>query len=125
MDAFAEAWWQLGYLDAEAALGGRDARAAERALSAYERAHALAPFNQKYVLSAGYQALALHDLDRAAALFTSSYDTDPTSVHALVGLGDIALQRGHRARALSYLQRARHLDATSPDVAQLAHRLGE
>jgi len=125
LDAFAEACWELGYLDAEAALGGRDVRAAGRSLSAYERAHALAPFNQKYVLSAAYQALALHDLDRAAALFTSSLDADPTSLHAIVGLGDVALLRGHRGRALSYLQRARRIDAASPDVAQLAHRLGE
>jgi tetratricopeptide (TPR) repeat protein len=123
LDAFADAWWDLGRLQAEAQT--RDPRAAREALADFEHARALAPFNQKYVLSAAYQALALNELDRADALFSSSYDADPTSVHALVALGDIALARGRRARALSYLQRAQHLDAGSPDVLRLAQQLHE
>jgi hypothetical protein len=123
LDAFADAWWDLGRLEAEA--GTRDPRAAHEALADFEHARALAPFNQKYVLSAAYQALALNELDRADALFSSSYDADPTSVHALAALGDIALARGHRARARTYLQRAQRLDAAAPDVERLAQQLRE
>jgi tetratricopeptide (TPR) repeat protein len=123
LDAFAEAWFYLGRLEAEA--GARDPQAAHEALADYEHARALAPFNQKYVLSEAFQALALHDLDRANALFSTSYDADPTSIQALVALGDIALARGHRRRALGYLLRAQHLNAAAPDVERLAQRLRE
>ncbi|HEY0798828.1 MAG TPA: tetratricopeptide repeat protein [Candidatus Baltobacteraceae bacterium] len=125
LDAYAEAWWELGKLDSERGAMESDARSSQAGLVDYQHAHALAPFNQKYMLSAAYQALSLNDVDLATGLFRAAYDADPTNVHALAALGGIALRRGDASAARSYLARAQRLNATSPDVEQLAHRLPE
>lgn len=124
-DALADAWWRLGQI--YAALGykepSRGVLFRRQALEAYERALALAPFSQTYLLNAGYQAFDLGESARAGALFARAHDADPKSVNALVGLGRVALLRGDRASAGGYLAAAQAIDPSLPDVVRLAQQI--
>jgi len=59
---------------------------ARRAMDEYERAVALAPFSQTYLLNAGYEALYLRDFKRSEALFSRAREADPKSADARTGL---------------------------------------
>jgi tetratricopeptide (TPR) repeat protein len=87
-DALADAWLRFGQLSD--LIGrrepGKRAAYARRALEAYERAVALAPFSQTYLLNAGYEALYLGEFKRSEALFSRACEADPKSTDARKGL---------------------------------------
>ena len=104
VDALADSWLSIGRLEQAQAyrLGTRSApgRAAEqRAADAYARAVELAPLSERYLISAGSQALNLGELSAATAYFTRARDADPASGEAYAGLGEAALRRGDARRS--------------------------
>jgi tetratricopeptide (TPR) repeat protein len=127
-DAVAESYWMMGELAnaaAERAAAGT-ARSAwlERAVDDFEAAVALAPLSVKYVLSDANAAIALGRLARARERFAQGVDIDPASADSIAGLGVVALRRGDRSAARTYLLRARSLDARSGMVGELERELG-
>jgi tetratricopeptide (TPR) repeat protein len=128
-DALAEALYRLGVLEEAVAArmpAGKSRRAGElRSLDAYDRAVALAPFTQRYLIAAGSQELNLGDLGAAGSDFVRARETDPTSAVAFVGLGEVAFRRGDLAEARALLRRARALDPASASAGRLARKLGE
>jgi tetratricopeptide (TPR) repeat protein len=88
---------------------------ANASLVAYERAAALAPFDTRYAMSAGDQALiGLHDDVTAKRYYDRALADDPACADCLAGLGFIAFHRGDRAQAQAYAARARAIDPHSP-----------
>jgi tetratricopeptide (TPR) repeat protein len=87
-DALADALLRLGQLNDLIGRRNPERRAAYacRAMGAYERAIALAPLSQTYLLNAGYEALYLGDLQHSETLFARARDVDPKSTDARVGL---------------------------------------
>jgi tetratricopeptide (TPR) repeat protein len=124
-DALADAWWKLGQLDAETGYREPPRRTPwmRRAMRDYERAIALAPLAERYLIAAGNGALDLGDRQLAAFYFRRTLDADPTSALAFVGLGETAYAGGDTARARQFLARARSLDAGLPEVERLAQKL--
>lgn len=108
-----EAWWRLGQL--QAAQGYRDpahrAATGRDAESSYERALALAPNEETYLLAAGYQSMANGDVAAAARWYTHAADVVPNSADAFAGLAWTAALAGDCARARTSLDRARALRA--------------
>lgn len=80
--------WRRGQLEQEAALAEPlSARRHERtSLAFYERALALAPREETYLLAAGMQALTLGERARARAYYQRALDVVPTSLDARNGL---------------------------------------
>lgn len=108
-----QAWWRLGQL--QAAQGERDpsrravtGRAAE---VSYERALALAPNEETYLLAAGYQSMANGDTAAAGRWYARAVDVVPNSADAFAGLAWTAALAGDCARARSSAGRARTLRA--------------
>lgn len=129
-DAVAETYWQMGNLANRQAwreISGSPAqnRWLRRGLRAYERAVALAPLSERYIIADANQADLLGDEQRAAALFRQGADVDPGSGDAIAGLGVMALRRGDRAAATTYLQRARTVDPDALMVRALARALAK
>ncbi len=128
-DASAEALYRLGVLEEAVAArmpAGKSRREHElRSQDAYDRAVALAPFAQRYLIAAGSQKLNLGDLAAASRDFVRARETDPTSAVAFVGLGEVALRRGDLAGARALLRRAQALDPVSASAGRLARKLGE
>jgi tetratricopeptide (TPR) repeat protein len=87
-EALADAWLRLGQLYDVMGWSkpGKRAAYARRAMDAYERAVALAPYSQTYLLNAGYEALYLGNFKRSEALFSRACETDPKSTDARAGL---------------------------------------
>lgn len=87
-DALADAWLRLGQLYdlTGRQMPGKRASYARRAMDAYERAVALAPYSQTYLLNAGYEALYLGNFKRSEALFSRACEADPKSTDARTGL---------------------------------------
>jgi tetratricopeptide (TPR) repeat protein len=110
-----EAWWRLGQL--QAAAGYRNpARRTEywrKAESSYERALALAPNEETYLLAAGYQSLANGDIPAAQRWYAHAADVVPNSADAYAGLAWTAAVRHDCSRAREYLSRARALRAAT------------
>ncbi len=128
VDALADTWLSIGRLEQMRAYGLGSATpagraAAERSADAYARAVALAPLSERYLLSAGTQALNLGDLDAAAGYFTRARDADPSAAEAYAGLGETALRRGDRVRARAELERAERLGPDMASVRRLAQEL--
>jgi tetratricopeptide (TPR) repeat protein len=96
-----------------------------RSLADYERAVALAPQEERYVIAAGNEAINDDDLDKALRYFGRARELDPRSATPVAGFGDIALRRGDRAQALADLRQARALDPAADSVRRLAAKLGE
>jgi tetratricopeptide (TPR) repeat protein len=125
-DAVAEGDWRMGLLAAD--LGYRSSseervRWMQRAVRCYERAVALAPYDERYLLSAGFQALLVGDLAAARAYFTRELRVDPRSADALAGLGMTALRSGDRASAVRYLNEARSIAPNDGAVRSLRREL--
>jgi tetratricopeptide (TPR) repeat protein len=113
-----EAWWRLGEL--QAAAGYRDARRrgalwsdAERS---YERALALAPNEETYLLAAGYQSLVNGDVASSQRFYARAAEVVPNSADAWAGLAWTAAAAGDCERARADLARARALRASGPAV---------
>ncbi len=128
VDALADTWLSIGRLEQAQAyrLGTRSAAgiaAEQRAADAYARAVELAPLSERYLISAGSQALNLGDLNAAAAYFTRAREANPASGEAYAGLGEAALRRGDRTEARAELQLAQRFGAQLASVRRLAHEL--
>ena len=93
------------------------------AFSDFESAVALAPLSERYAIAAANQADLLVERSRAEALFARAADIDPGSADAIAGLGVVALQKGDRAAAITYLTRARALDPKALMVSALERDL--
>jgi tetratricopeptide (TPR) repeat protein len=112
-----EAWWRLGQL--QAAAGYREPRR-RRALWAdaersYERALALAPNEETYLLAAAYQSLANGDAAAAQRFYARAAEVVPNSADAFAGLAWTAAAARDCARARTELDHARALrGAASP-----------
>jgi tetratricopeptide (TPR) repeat protein len=123
--AEADAWWRLGRLEQRAAY---DLPIAQRgplerqAARAYERAAALAPLSQKYLLAAGNERLNLGEPAAAKPYFDALLKLDPASLDALVGSADVALRTGDRAGARTILARARAI-GDDPRIGVLEHEI--
>jgi tetratricopeptide (TPR) repeat protein len=108
-----EAWWRLGEL--QAAVGNRDpsrrAKFWPAAEMSYERALALAPNEETYLLAAAYQSLENGNLAAAERYYTHAADVVPNSADAYAGLAWAAAARKQCAAARTYLARARALRA--------------
>lgn len=108
-----QAWWRLGQL--QAAEGYRDpahrAATGREAETSYERALALAPNEETYLLAAGYQSLANGDRAAAARWYTRAAEVVPNSADAYAGLAWTAALAGECAHARTNADRARTLRA--------------
>jgi len=111
-----QAWWRLGQL--QAAAGYRDAARRrtywQAAQTSYERALALAPNEETYLLAAGYQALANGDAAASERFYTHAADVVPNSADAYAGLAWTAAARNDCERARANLAKARALRASVP-----------
>ncbi|HWT04828.1 MAG TPA: hypothetical protein VN224_03655 [Xanthomonadales bacterium] len=116
-----EAWWRLGEL--QAAAGYRDPAQRtnywRKAEASYERALALAPNEETYLLAAGFQSLANGDATAAARWYAHAADVVPNSADAYAGLAWTAAASHDCAHARENLARARALRAamTTPPAA--------
>jgi tetratricopeptide (TPR) repeat protein len=129
-DAVAQTYWRMGGLANRQAwreISGSPAqnRWLRRGLRAYERAVALAPLSERYIIADANQADLLGDERRAEALFRQGADVDPGSGDAIAGLGVMALHRGDRAAAAAYLQRAHAIDPDALMVRALTRDLAK
>lgn len=129
-DAVAETYWRMGGLANRQAwreVSGSPSQNSwlRRGLRAYESAVALAPLSERYIIADANQADLLGNERRAEALFRQGADVDPGSGDAIAGLGVMALQRGDRAAAVDYLQRARAVDPDALMVRALARALAK
>ena len=110
-----EAWWRLGQL--QAAVGYRDAaqRPAlwRKAEASYERALALAPNEETYLLAAGYQSLVNGDVAASQRWYARAAEVVPNSADAYAGLAWTAAARNDCAGARAALARARALRAAA------------
>jgi tetratricopeptide (TPR) repeat protein len=108
-----EAWWRLGQL--QAAAGYRDpVRRADywrKAEASYERALALAPNEETYLLAAGFQSLANGDVAASSRWYAHAADVVPNSADAYAGLAWTAAASHDCPRARDDLARARALRA--------------
>jgi len=108
-----QAWWRLGQL--QAAEGARDptrrAAAGRDAETSYERALALAPNEETYLLAAGYQSMANGDRAAATRWYTRAAEVVPNSADAFAGLAWTAALAGDCAHARANADRARTLRA--------------
>jgi len=115
-----EAWWRLGQL--QAAQGYRDpahrAATGREAESSYERALALAPNEETYLLAAGYQSMANGDVPAATRWYTHAAEVVPNSADAYAGLAWTAALAGDCPRARTSLDRARALRAQQGSAAR-------
>ena len=128
-DALAQADFALGRLEQRQAYrfplaSPERERHQTSAAQAYERAVALAPLQERYLIAYANELVNAGRLDAAAAGFRRAWDVDPTSAEALAGLGDVAHRQGDDAAARAYLARSRVLDATDAAVRRLARELG-
>ena len=110
-----QAWWRLG--QQQAAAGYRDrARRAEYwrdAETSYERALALGPNEETYLLAAGFQSLANGDVAASQRWYERAAEVVPDSADAYAGLAWTAAASGDCERARRELSRARALYATT------------
>lgn len=113
-----EAWWRLGQLQAAEGYHptGRLRRAVywREAEESYERALALAPNEETYLLAAGYQSLANGDVASARRFYTHAVAVVPNSADAFAGLAWTAAAARDCATARTNLERARALRKATP-----------
>jgi tetratricopeptide (TPR) repeat protein len=89
----------------------------------YERAIALSPLSEKFLISAGFSAYEMRDDAAAARYFERVLAVDPASADAYAGAGMVALRQGDRARARYDAQRARAADPRSHALLTLETKL--
>jgi tetratricopeptide (TPR) repeat protein len=108
-----EAWWRLGQLQAAAGYRNPAQRTAywRKAETSYERALALAPNEETYLLAAGFQSLANGDVAAASRWYARAAEVVPNSADAYAGLAWTAAASHDCAHAREHLARARTLRA--------------
>jgi tetratricopeptide (TPR) repeat protein len=108
-----EAWWRLGQLQAAAGYRNPAQRASywRKAEASYERALALAPNEETYLLAAGFQSLANGDVAAASRWYAHAAEVVPNSADAYAGLAWTAAASHDCAHARDNLTRARALRA--------------
>ena len=113
-----QAWWRLGELQAAAGYRTSARREAywKAAQSSYERALALAPNEETYLLAAGYQSLANGDTAASERFYEHAADVVPNSADAYAGLAWTAAAGNDCPRARTMLAKARALRG-SPTTA--------
>jgi tetratricopeptide (TPR) repeat protein len=113
-----QAEWRLGQL--QAAEGYRDPAQRVRywrlAEQSYERALALAPNEETYLLAAGYQSLANGDVGGSERWYERAAQVVPNSADAFAGLAWTAAARRDCATARADLARARGFRAAESGV---------
>lgn len=115
-DAVAEAYWQLGrlaWMQSQRKL----------AMHNYERAIALSPLSEKFLLSGGFSAYEMHQYPLAQSYFQRVLSVNPASPDAYAGAGMVAFRMGDRARARYYAQRARAINPRSHPLLSLESML--
>jgi tetratricopeptide (TPR) repeat protein len=114
-----QAWWRLGQLQAAAGYRDPARRAADwrEAEGSYERALALGPNEETYLLAAGFQSLANGDAAGSQRWYRRAAEVVPNSADAYAGLAWSAAAAGDCAAARAALSRARELAATSSGTA--------
>lgn len=122
-DALAEAWWHLGELASWLAVRGPGEKWLRSGQKDYEEALGLAPFSEKYLLAAGFQALALRNTTAASTYLSRAIDVNPASAEAYAGLGELALMSGDRARGRSYAARSHNLNRNTVELRELERKL--
>lgn len=120
-DLVAEANWHLGVLATLQAETRSPKRRywLQRGMRDYGRALALSPLSEKYILSAGTQALRVHDPASAKHYFMRAIDLDPGSADAYAGAGLADERLGDRASAQREAARSRALDPHSSFLRKL------
>jgi tetratricopeptide (TPR) repeat protein len=108
-----EAWWRLGQLQAAAGYRNPAQRASywRKAEASYERALAMAPNEETYLLAAGFQSLANGDVAAASRWYAHAAEVVPNSADAYAGLAWTAAASHDCAHARDNLTRARALRA--------------
>jgi len=108
-----EAWWRLGQLQAAAGYRNPPQRTSywRKAETSYERALALAPNEETYLLAAGYQSLANGDIPAASRWYTHAAEVVPNSADAYAGLAWTAAATHDCEHARDALTHARALRA--------------
>ncbi len=111
-DAVAESNWHLGIIATRRAWRDSARRTYWYAIGLryYRRAIALAPLDEKYLLSAAAQELALQNLPGARRYYLWALGVNPASANAYAGLGVVAFHQGDRASARRYAARSRAID---------------
>jgi superkiller protein 3 len=98
------------------------------ALDYFAAAERLLPESPAFHVSHGNALFQLGELDRALAQYERALEIDPSSTHALYGLGQVELARGETTAALEHLRTAADLAPHHGEVqgllAQVHHRLG-
>lgn len=123
-DAVAESYWRSGELAAAiASTSGPKVRWLRVALAYLTKAHALAPFSEKYLLAAGIQALALGENGLARTFFQQCIDLNPESADAYSGLGLVLVRDGRFDQARLLLERSRAIDPQSKLILKLQQEL--
>lgn len=101
-----------------------DWRANPRAAFArLDRASELNPASPTPSLTAGTIALALGDLGEARQRFRHALERDPENFYAVLELGAIAADQGHRERGLTLLRRASRLSPLNDVVDDAIERV--
>lgn len=120
-DLVAEANWHLGVLATlQAEVQSPQRRYwLVRGMRDYRRALAMSPLSEKYILSAGTQALRVHDAASARRYFLRAIDIDPGSADAYAGLGVADERLGDRAAAEREAAHSRALDPHSSFLRKL------
>jgi tetratricopeptide (TPR) repeat protein len=114
-----EAWWRLGQLQAAAGYRNPAQRTSywRKAEASYERALALAPNEETYLLAAGFQSLANGDIAAASRWYAHAADVVPNSADAYAGLAWTAAASHDCARARDALTRSRALRGATTTAA--------
>jgi tetratricopeptide (TPR) repeat protein len=93
------------------------------AMASYERALALAPLNELYLLSAANQSLVAHRYADARGYYERTLRLNAASADALAGMGVLALRAGRRDDALRYRDRALAIDPKAGMLRELEREL--
>ncbi|MDB5073716.1 MAG: hypothetical protein JWM87_4827 [Candidatus Eremiobacteraeota bacterium] len=119
-----QAWWRLGELQAAAGYGNSARRQTywRAAQASYERALALAPNEETYLLAAGYQSLANGDAPASERFYKHAADVVPNSADAYAGLAWTAAARNDCPRARTALAKARALRGPPSTMTAPARR---
>lgn len=91
---------------------GRFTEAAEE----IEKAHGIDPLSVQVLTTAGVIAQRAKQHERAMALYKKALDLDANANRALLGLGELYLERGDQSQAIQHLEKASQLATGDPEA---------